>query len=325
MTKRIAVFGLGGTIAMTPGSDGLRPSRSVQALIDGVAGRWEDVNLVCHEICMVPSASIGLDVIDRVARLIDDCAGAGFAGVVVVQGTDTMEETAFALELLCEPRLPVILTGAMRSADHPGAEGAANLRAAITTVLAAPAGVFVVMNDELHAARYVSKRHATALDAFASVDTGPMARIHEGRLRGPVLALPGLGRWQTASPAVWPRVALLKIAIGDDATLVDAVTASGFAACVLDAMGAGHVPAEMVDAIATMAGRMPVMLCSRTGAGRVCENTYAYPGSEVDLLSRGVIGGGRLSALKTRILLSCALRSAPENRAQALSDVVDQI
>ena len=322
IAARIAVIGLGGTISMVAGPQGLIPARSVQTMIGEIAHAYDRTEFVCHDICTVPSASIELETLDRVARLIDGCVADGITGVVVIQGTDSMEETAFALELLCAPDLPVVMTGAMRGAQQAGADGPANLKAAIIVASSAPHGVYVVMNDEVHAARYVSKRHTTALNAFSSGDTGPVGRVHEGRLTGFRSPGPRLKRLQTDQPAPWPRVAVLTSVLGDDAGMIRSVVAGGYQGCVLDAMGAGHVPAALVADIEIMVAAIPVLLCSRTDSGRVCENTYAYPGSEVDLLARGVSPACTLTTIKTRILLLCALRANENEAPRSVRDTI---
>src|SRR6185437_15072259 len=118
---------------------------------------------------------------DEILRRVED----GSAGIVITQGTDTIEETAFALDLLWAGHAPIVITGAMRNPTLPGADGPANLLAAVR-VAASPAarglGVLVVIADEIHAARFVSKRHTQSPAAFAAL-AGPLGWVSEGDVR----------------------------------------------------------------------------------------------------------------------------------------------
>jgi L-asparaginase len=311
MTSRISVIATGGTVAMTTGPSGLRPTQTAADLVAAVGGGVGDLALEVVDAMAVPSANLGFDDVERLARLVERETAGGARGVVIVQGTDTLEETAFALELMLEGRQSVCLTGAMRGAGAPGADGPGNLSAAIRTAASLPlsVGVCVVMNDGVHAARYVAKTHTTALDAFTSHDFGLLGRIHEGELRLSVDTLPALGSFARSDAGGWPKIALLRVAMGDDDALVRHVASGGYEGCVIEAMGAGHVPARLAPALGDLCLRMPVVLASRVGSGRICERTYGYPGSETDLLGRGLISAGALSGLKARVLLTLCLRA----------------
>jgi L-asparaginase len=232
-------------------------------------------------------------------------------GVVVTQGTDTIEETAFALDLLVRRRRPVVVTGAMRNPTLAGPDGPANLLAAVQVAAAPRAvglGAMVVLNDEIHAARFVRKSHTANPATFRSPTAGPLGWVVEGHpriaLRPAALDLdlippPGAGDL--------PAVALLTCALGDDLRLVGELERLGYAGLVLEAFGGGHVPGRVVPALAELARRMPVVLASRTRGGELLRETYGFPGSERDLLSRGLIPAGFLDGPKARILLSLLL------------------
>jgi L-asparaginase len=234
----------------------------------------------------------------------------GVDGVVVTQGTDTIEETSFALDLLLPGDRPVVVTGAMRNPTLAGPDGPANLLAAVQ-VAAAPGaaglGTVVVLDDEVHAARFVRKTHTSSPAAFRSVTAGPIGWIVEGRPRI-AFRLPALAGvpYRVAGDAV-PPVALLTAVLGDDARLVEQVAAAGYAGLVVEAFGGGHVPSSAVPALAELAAQLPVVLASRTGGGEVLRETYGFPGSERDLLSRGLVPAGFLDGRKARILLSVLL------------------
>lgn len=327
MARRITVIGTGGTIAMSAAAGGLMPARAAGDLLRDVSASIPGVDVHAVDAFNKASANIGFGDLDVIAGIITHEVQAGCEGIVLVQGTDTIEETAFALELLTTQAPPLVVTGAMRGASSLGADGPANLAGAIIAARdgAPEAGVMVVLNDEAHAARWVRKAHTTALDAFDSGEEGCIGRIHEGRLalsRTPParLRLPPATAGRSR-----PRIAHLTITMADDGALLNAVPDLGFEGCVIEAMGAGHAPEALAPIIGALAARMPVALASRTGDGRVCTQTYGYPGSETDLIRRGVIPAGRLSGLKARVLLTLCVarygRAAPEIFASVAASV----
>ena len=170
--KPVLIISTGGTITMTPGQRaGVVPTLTGEDLVRAVPALAQIAALDVFSFSTKPGASLTLEDLIGIAELIDSRPVEAVAGAVVVQGTDTIEETSFALDLLVHSRQPVVVTGAMRSANAPGADGPANLLAAVT-VASDPAaqnlGAVVVLNDEVHAARYVQKTHTAMPSAFSS-------------------------------------------------------------------------------------------------------------------------------------------------------------
>jgi L-asparaginase len=324
---KVALFTLGGTIASTgPAAGGVTPRLTGADLLTSVPGlERTGAEVMVHDFRQVPSSSLTIDdILDLAAAIRDqtspDGDGAGVDGVVVSQGTDTIEETSFLLDLVYDGDAPVVFTGAMRNPTLAGADGPANLLAAVTVAAAPQArglGVLVVLGDELHAARFVRKAHTTSVTAFVSPPAGPLGFVAEGRVvvltrpdRRPPLPLL-TARPSLPSRALPPRgqavrTGVVTMVLGDDGALLKAA-ASGCDGLVVAGYGAGHVPAAVVDQLDRVARRIPVVLASRTGAGTVLARTYDYPGSERDLRYRGLIGAGFLDPLKARLLLHLLL------------------
>lgn len=308
----VEVFSLGGTVSMTStGSQpGATPSEGAEALVRALPALGEAAVLRTATLASVPSAS--LDVAGMLALLpeLQGACARGADGVVVTTGTDTLEEVAYLLDLVWEGPQPLVLTGAMRTADSPGADGPANLLAAVRLAASPQArgrGCLVVMNDEVHAADAVRKMHTTSAAAFASPSTGPVGRVHEGVL----LLRPQAARPAPLRPAAGrlvPRVGLVRVALGDDTTLLDHA-AQSYDGIVVEAFGGGHVPTWWVDRLLEAARRFPVVLASRTGAGALLRRTYGFVGSERQLLDGGLLAAGGLDGLKARILLTVAIMS----------------
>lgn len=298
----------GGTIASpVRGEGGAVPQLTADDLLGSVPSLTEVAEVSTRTFRQMPSSDLSLQDLLELVDLARESVSDGADGVVVTQGTDTIEETSFVLDLLWEGEAPIVVTGAMRNPSLPGADGPGNLWAAVRVAadsLAAGLGCLVVLNDEIHAARFVQKTHTSNPATFRSRLVGPIGWLSEG---APRVAVRPVGR----HPVSWPRlldqpvpaVALVKLGLGDDGRLVRAVGELGYDGLVVEALGGGHVPSSLVGDLERLAAVIPVVLASRTGAGEVLRSTYGFPGSERDLLSRGLIPAGALDGLKARLLL----------------------
>ncbi|WP_421990294.1 asparaginase [Roseococcus sp.] len=316
---RLLFLSLGGTITMVPSSGGgIAPKLGAAELVASVPELAEVAEIEAHSPYRLPSPSLEPAQLVEVAKRIEDGFGAGFDGAVVIQGTDTIEESAFLLDLLVADDKPVVVTGAMRGAEAPGADGPANLLAAARVAASAEArglGTLAVLNYDIHSARFVQKAHTTLPSAFASPLLGPLGVVAEGRARffARVPRMPHLPSY--GGP---PRpIALLKWPMGEDGRMLATLPGLGYAGAVIEAMGAGHVPAEAAPLLGELALRMPVVLATRANSGPVFTRTYGYAGSEIDLLGRGLIPAGFLSGVKARLLLGLALRNGGGQSAAA--------
>jgi L-asparaginase len=315
---KIVVLSLGGTIAMTENSrgGGVMPTLTGEMLVAAVPALSEVAEVEARSFRQIPGAHLGFADIEALADAIEDAVSQGARGVVVTQGTDTIEETAFALDRLLGIEAPVVVTGAMRNPTLPGADGPANLLAAVQVAasdMARGLGCMVVLNDEIHAARFVRKVHTSSPAAFASPQAGPLGWIAEGSVRI-VLRPERVAPIERSRQPVEAPVALITLALDDDGTLIDAARGAGFKGMVVEAVGGGHASPQAAEALGRTADDIPVLLASRAGAGEVLARTYGFPGSEIDLQRRGLLRAGWLDGRKARILLTLLLRQNADRR-----------
>lgn len=322
--RKVQVITLGGTIAMQRVEGGLSPALAGDALL----GFLRDLNLPVQidwiEFINVASANITFADLARLAEHIDSLNTEHYSGVVVTQGTDTIEETAFALELLSHTPVNIVVTGAMRGASHPSADGPANITSALRFLVDSQdfGEVVVVLDDTVHSARYARKAHTTQLSSFTSGEFGLRGRIHEDRFRPYNRPPTPLAKVPIPSLCTAAKVLLLPICLAQEPSILGHIAECGLGGLVLEALGAGHVPQALVPILEAIAVDIPVVLCSRVDQGSVCEQTYGYPGGEMDLLARGLLSGGWLPGNKARVLLELLLMTSPIGVKRRFSDYV---
>lgn len=327
---RIHVLALGGTIATRKDASGaMQMGLGADDLVAAVPALADLAEIEAETVSRVGSHSLSFDQIHALAARIRGLSADGF---IVTQGTDTLEETAFLLDLLLDLPVPVIVTAAMRNPALTSPDGPGNLLAAVRVACdpwvranARALGVVAVILDEVFAAADVAKVHPTRLNAFAAVQTGPLAALVEDRVvplslpvRAPVeAARAALG---TASGAGKP-VALFWLGLDEPGHLVEAMLAAGnqlgYGGAVLGAMGGGHVPEGMAPLMRRLAEAMPAVVAPRAGGGPMLRKTYGGPAAEIALREAGLIWGGRLHPVKARVLLDTALRAALSRAAIA--------
>lgn len=332
---RIAVLALGGTIAMVKGDQGgVKPGLTADDLVAAVPGLDGYATVTAETVKTVGSSDLTVDDVLAVAVRIEDLlAEDKVDGVVVTQGTDTLEESAFLLDLVLDGRVPVVVTGAMRNPLSVSHDGPGNLLAAVMTVAdpevrrrSGELGVLVVLLDTIHAAIDVAKASPHRIDAFHSLVAGPVGVLVEDRVR--LLGAPDRSHkraFQAATghrpAAAWTigeskgggAVALVTLGLGEPGGLLAALAEDpwhyGYDGVVLGAMGGGHAPSWLVEQIEKLARQIPVVMAARIQSGYLLRSTYEREGSEIDLVRRGVISAGRLPPLKARLLLTLMLRA----------------
>ncbi len=309
---RVAVVFTGGTISMRydTTAGGAIPVLDGASILARTPGLDAIAEVDAIDWGLVPASHLSFAQLLDLARTVRDALERPeVGGAVVVQGTDTIEETAFALDLLTVGAKPVVVTGAMRNADEDGYEGPVNLRAAVRAA-AAPAmrdqGACVVMDGRILPADEATKTHTHAYDTFQALNSGPLGNVVGDEL---YLARRRAGRRIIASipETAGEPVAIVTAAIGTDGAAVRLLHAAGTRGFVIAATGAGNTHPDLLDACrAAMAEGLPVVLTTRAPSGRA-RASYGFPGGGVAWQRAGAIFAGYLGAPKARIALALGL------------------
>lgn len=316
MDHKVVVITTGGTIAMLhdAATGGATPALNGSELVDGVRGLGQVCPLEVCEFSNLPSPAMTPERMYDLAALVRRrLAEADVAGVVITHGTDTLEETAYFLDLAVDSPKPVCLTAAMHAEDELGPDGPRNLMSAVRVAASPQArdmGALVVMNDQIHAAREAAKTHAANVATFQSPWWGPIGTVDDDRL---IFRRAPLHR-QTLWPASLHRRAdLIKIVTGDDGSLIDFAVSRGAEGLVIESFGRGNVPPTVMPALRRALERGVIIVNATRTGGRVLD-VYAYDGGMVQQRRLGVIMGGELSAAKARLKLLLALNLEPDGQ-----------
>ena len=310
MAKRILVITTGGTIAMERDEavGGAVPKLVGEDLLAAVPPDLAELEFEEH--CHLPSAHFKLDTVwtlkERVAAAV---AHSEVDGIVVTHGTDVMEESAYLLDLTVPGDKPMVFTGAMRTVSDLGYDGYANLAAAVRTAAADEArglGALVVMNDEIHAARFVTKTHTLSPATFKSLDFGALGRVDGDR----VVIAQRVTRNLVECQAWEPNVVLIKLAVGMDESLLKYALEQGIRGVVLEALGGGRMPPWWLPTIREAVERgVATAIASRCPSGRIWDG-YGYAGAYKELHRLGTLFADGLNGQKARIRLMCVLGAA---------------
>jgi L-asparaginase len=307
---RIHIVATGGTIAMQldPNQGGSIPAFSGADLVAAVPEAARSAQISVEEFSNLPSEHMTPEVWLRLAARLNHIVRSGeIDGIVITHGTDTMEETAFFLELTIDGDLPIVLTGAQRPASAPDADGPRNLRDAIR-VAACPdsrgRGVMIVMHGEIHTACEATKMDTEELDAFDSHSGTDLGLLREGHVYYTGDTLP---RRHFPLPRSLSRVDIIPMYAGADDSALRAALSCGAAGLVIAAVGAGNVNQTLYDGItAALQQDVAVVIATRVPHGLV-RPLYAYRGGGASLRKAGAIMAGDLTPQKARVLLMLAL------------------
>ncbi|TYL36820.1 L-asparaginase [Natronococcus pandeyae] len=308
----VTVCSTGGTIASTDAAGGATPTRTGEELLEAVPEIDEYATLTVEEIAQTPSYEMDADTLERIGDRVRELDGEPTVdAVVVTHGTDTLEETAYYLDVTVQPDTPVFLTGAQRRPDEVSPDGPSNL---LTAVRAATqfrergaGGTFVAFDEEIHAARSVTKTHTSALEAFRSVTRGPVATVDRDRVA--VHRTPRSETRPLAATSLAATVFTIKSGSCVAGELLEAALERGADGLVLEATGLGNATAGIAEGVreAIDAG-VPVVVASRCLEGRVVP-IYGGEGGGERLREYGAIFAGDLPAQKARIRLALALEA----------------
>lgn len=309
--RKISLITTGGTIASKATTGGMLSSGALSG--KELASLCElpkeiEVNLV--DLFQIPSMSMDLDRMDELKQAIHkELKDPDVAGIVVTHGTDTLEETAFFLDLTTNDQRPIVVTGSQRSPQEVGTDVFSNLRNSILTAastLLENVGVVVVFNERIYSAKYVKKVHASNLQGFESYGYGYL-----GIIDNEVVSLyqKPLYRESFAIQEMIPRVDIIKCHTGADGIYIEASVKNGAKGIVLEGVGRGQVTPQMVPAIQDALDKgIAIVMTTAAEEGKVYP-AYDYVGSAADLKQRGVILGADYDSKKARIKLAVILAS----------------
>lgn len=303
---RLSIASLGGTVSMRASASecGVMPKLDCAEQLAELPQLREMAHLEAVTLGLLPSASLGFAAMLEVLAWARGQVAGGAHAVILTQGTDSLEETAYFLDLLWPFDVPLVMTGAMRAASQPGNDGPANLLAAVQVALAPGSrgrGVLVLMNDQVHCAARVRKTASLAMAAFESPGCGALGDVVEGVVvyRQP----PGSREVLPLPHRTEHQVAMLEACLDADTALLKAVATLGYEGLVIAGFGAGHVSASWSEVLGHLAPTLPVIVATRTGSGPTASASYGFTGAEIDLQAKGVHMGGQLCPRKCRILL----------------------
>jgi L-asparaginase len=308
--SRVAVVFTGGTISMAvdPVAGGNVPILDGAAILARTPGLDVIAEVVPIDLGRTPASHFTLSqLVELYATIHEAAADPANDGVVVVQGTDTIEESAFCWDLLHDLPTSVVVTGAMRSSSEAGYDGPANLVDAVRCAVAdglRDQGVVVTLAGSIHAADDVAKTHASSLTTFQSPNLGPLGSVAGGRVS---VARRRPARRRVATNSAAEPVHLITAVTGIDGALLDAAVDRGARGIVVAATGGGNTSATLLAAgERAMAAGVPVVLVTRAYAGRAGTG-YAFPGGGATWVRAGAMLGGSLTGPKARVALSLGL------------------
>ncbi|MBE6070931.1 MAG: asparaginase [Clostridium butyricum] len=308
--KKVAIVFNGGTISMKVDEriKAAVPSLNGEDIMAMVTGIEEYAEIESYNFSSLPSPYMTPTLMLELANMIKNLLEReDISGVVLTHGTDTLEETAYFLDLVLKTDKPVVVTGAMRSSSELGYDGPFNLASSICTAISDDSkkrGVLVCFNGELHSAAEVTKKNSMALNAFSTPNFGPIGIVDNNRVifyrKNPKVR-------SMQIEEINKDVALIKCVAGSDSEILDFIISNKFKGIVIEALGRGNVPPSMVGGIKrAINNNIPVVIVSRCFEGRVFES-YGYEGGGKELKELGCIFGDVLAGQKARIKLLVAI------------------
>ena len=320
MHGKVVVFTTGGTIAMRydPEIGGTVPAVSGPELIEAVPPLAGVCPVEVREFSNIPSPHMTPKIMFNLAEQVEKAlAEPDVLGVAITHGTDTLEETAYFMDLYVNSEKPVCLTAAMRSAAEISPDGPKNILCAVrcaASPLAHGKGVFVVMNEEIHAAREVTKTHSANPKTFGSPFWGPLGYVDADRV---IFRRDSIDLQKIRPEAIVDDVHLIKLVAGSDDFLFDCLVDKKVKGIVVEGYGRGNVsPGAFKGMKRAVDSGIPVVLTTRCFGGRVLD-IYAYEGGVIRQREAGIILGGDINGQKARIKLILALGVTEDHKKLA--------
>lgn len=308
LKKNILLIHTGGTISMIEDTTGaVKPGRN-NPLTQGTEHLSSLANLIIEEPFHLPSPHITPKEMMRLKFILEEYGRNGDVdGAVITHGTDTLEETAYFLDLTCQADFPIVVTGAMRSSNEIGSDGLYNLISSIRVASSPEAirqGVLVVLNDEIHTAVNVTKTHTSNISTFQSPQYGPLGIVTK---RGVLFHHTPTKHESYDVQDINKNVYLIKAHAGMDSTLLNAILGLKVEGIVIEALGQGNLPPAALDGVNKfITNNIPVVIVSRSYAG-IAQDVYGYKGGGKHLKEMGVIFSNGLNGQKARLKLLVAL------------------
>lgn len=311
---KVCIIFTGGTISMTVDDEigAAIPTLSGEQILSMVSNIDKMADIEVINFAEIPGPHMTIDKLLELKTLIQNKLNdISVTGVIVTHGTDTLEETAYFLDLTINHTKPIIVVGAMRNSSELGYDGSSNLAAAVCTAISPKArdkGVLVVLNNEVNAAAEVTKTNTLALNTFQS-PYGPLGTIDTNDF---IVYRDIAYRQHINTDIVERRVDLIKTVIDMDDRSIRGAVDSGAVGLVIEAMGRGNVSPKVMEGIRyAISKNVSVVVVSRCYSGRVFVS-YGYAGGGKELADMGVIMGGDMSGPKARLKLMLALGKTQE-------------
>ncbi|MGO2084050.1 asparaginase [Vagococcus sp.] len=298
--KKVLILHTGGTISMVQQAAGVTVTDR-HPLSETLDVLPDDIEVKVEEIFNLPSPHIRPQEMLQLKRRITGAQEEGFDGVVITHGTDTLEETAYFLDLTLSKKLAVVITGAMRSSNEIGADGLYNYVQSIITAAddeSKNQGVLVVMNDEIHAARFVTKTHTTSVDTFRTPTFGPIGILSKQKV---IFIKEVVEHHVFDINKVAGNIQLVKAYAGMDEFIFNLIAEQSVDGVIIEALGAGNLPPQTLPGIKKILDKkIPIALVSRCSNG-IAQDIYDYPGGGVQLSKLGISFVRGLSGQKARL------------------------
>ncbi|MGD6795260.1 asparaginase [Metabacillus indicus] len=311
--KHIFVIHTGGTISMSEDeTTGEVKQGESNPLLKHLL-TFNDIVITSKELFYLPSPHITPKEMLELKEAIEKaCQKDQIDGIVITHGTDTLEETAYFLDLTLNVRIPVVITGAMRSSNELGSDGLYNLVSSIQVAAsteAADMGVLVVMNDEVHSAKNATKTHTSNVATFQSPQYGPIGIVNK---RGVAFHHKPVNRTHLKADHLTKQVMLLKAYAGMDDTILKAIAEVKPDGLVIEALGQGNLPPTLMSSLAKlMNSGVKIVIVSRCFNG-IVQDIYSYEGGGKTLKEAGIIFSNGLNGQKARLKLMIALETTQD-------------